>query len=97
MQERAFCHAPSDSQGWLVIGQCITSAVRGDGGIYRSLNDLERWLTSRPPAQRRIVSSHVLASVPDGLWDEKTMVTSGFWTNTGDSSVRCRAARVDFP
>lgn len=44
--ERAFGHELDEDGNWTVGDQSLTSAVRGDGGVYSSLDDLERWLTS---------------------------------------------------
>lgn len=42
--ERAFGHVPDGNGHWTLGDQSVTSAVRGDGGVYSSLDDLERWL-----------------------------------------------------
>lgn len=42
--ERAFGHTLTDSGQWQVDDQSVTSAVRGDGGIYSSLDDMEQWI-----------------------------------------------------
>ena len=42
---RAFGHSKVDGR-WTRSDQSVTSAVRGDGGIYSSLNDLTRWLAA---------------------------------------------------
>ena len=39
---RAYGHAKND-HGWIETDQSPTSAVLGDGGIYSSLDDLEKW------------------------------------------------------
>jgi CubicO group peptidase (beta-lactamase class C family) len=39
---RAYGHAKKDN-GWFETDQSSTSAVLGDGGIYSSLEDLEKW------------------------------------------------------
>ena len=44
--ERAFGHELNDDSRWTVGDQSVTSAVRGDGGVYSSLDDLERWLAA---------------------------------------------------
>ena len=45
IQERAFGHTRKDGQ-WVRNDQSVTSAVRGDGGIYSSIDDLARWVAS---------------------------------------------------
>ncbi|MBX3426860.1 MAG: beta-lactamase family protein [Pirellulales bacterium] len=44
--ERAYGHEPGEADGWLLADQSVTSAVRGDGGVYSSLDDLARWLVA---------------------------------------------------
>lgn len=44
--ERAFGHLPADGDPWQLADQSVTSAVRGDGGVYSSLNDLEQWIAA---------------------------------------------------
>ncbi|QEG33945.1 serine hydrolase domain-containing protein [Bythopirellula goksoeyrii] len=43
--ERAFGHELDSEKNWIVGDQSLTSAVRGDGGVYSSLDDLELWIT----------------------------------------------------
>jgi CubicO group peptidase (beta-lactamase class C family) len=40
---RAFGHAKKDG-AWVKSDQSLTSAVRGDGGVYTSLEDYQKWL-----------------------------------------------------
>ena len=40
---RAFGHEPKNGT-WVRSDQSLTSAVRGDGGVYTSLRDYEKWL-----------------------------------------------------
>ncbi len=40
--ERAFGHSKKDGR-WVIEDQSLTSATRGDGGLYSSLEDLSRW------------------------------------------------------
>jgi CubicO group peptidase (beta-lactamase class C family) len=42
---RAFGHTKQNDQ-WTRDDQSLTSAVRGDGGIYSSLNDLAKWINA---------------------------------------------------
>ncbi len=42
---RAFGHSKKDGQ-WIRDDQSVTSAVRGDGGIYCSIDDLTKWLNA---------------------------------------------------
>ncbi|MCA9231048.1 MAG: beta-lactamase family protein [Planctomycetales bacterium] len=44
--ERALGHEINENQKWVLGDQSLTSAVRGDGGVYSSLDDLERWLAT---------------------------------------------------
>jgi CubicO group peptidase (beta-lactamase class C family) len=44
--DRAYGHELDDDGNWTRADQSITSAVRGDGGVYSSLNDLQRWLAA---------------------------------------------------
>src|SRR5262245_43855562 len=41
--ERAFGHERKEGK-WIRADQSVTSAVRGDGGVYSSLNDYQEWL-----------------------------------------------------
>lgn len=45
VENRAYGHNRTDS-GWVEKDQSITSAVLGDGGIYSSIEDLNKWLTA---------------------------------------------------
>ena len=45
--ERAFGHELHAERDWVLADQSVTSAIRGDGGIYSSLDDLERWLAAQ--------------------------------------------------
>lgn len=42
---RAFGHTRGENGDWQLDDQSLTSAIRGDGGVYSSLDDLEHWLT----------------------------------------------------
>ena len=53
VSHRAYGHAKNDEH-WTETDQSSTSAVLGDGGIYSSLNDLEKW--------DRAVRDHTLLS-----------------------------------
>lgn len=44
--ERAFGHVLDDQNHWQPGDQSVTSAVRGDGSIYSSLDDLEKWIAA---------------------------------------------------
>ncbi|MCA9233999.1 MAG: beta-lactamase family protein [Planctomycetales bacterium] len=44
--ERAYGHEPAGDDKWTLADQSLTSAVRGDGGVYSSLDDLQRWLAA---------------------------------------------------
>jgi CubicO group peptidase (beta-lactamase class C family) len=43
--DRAFGHKKQDGQ-WTRDDQSLTSAVRGDGGIYSSIDDLAKWIAA---------------------------------------------------
>jgi len=43
--ERAYGHELDIDENWTVADQSLTSAVRGDGGVYSSLNDIEHWVS----------------------------------------------------
>jgi CubicO group peptidase (beta-lactamase class C family) len=43
--QRAFGYSAGDDGTWTRTDQSPTSAVLGDGGVYSSLRDLNRWLT----------------------------------------------------
>lgn len=42
---RAFGHERKDNK-WIRADQSLTSAVRGDGGVYSSLEDFQKWLAA---------------------------------------------------
>lgn len=44
VDERAYGHEPGGRGAWRLADQSVTSAVRGDGGVYSSLDDLTKWL-----------------------------------------------------
>jgi CubicO group peptidase (beta-lactamase class C family) len=50
---RAYGHASRDGQ-WVRADQSLTSAVRGDGGVYTSLRDFRKWLHAID--ERRLLS-----------------------------------------
>jgi len=56
VKNRAYGHTPT-ATGWQETDQSSTSAVLGDGGVYSSLDDLERW--------DRALSAHTLLSEKD--------------------------------
>jgi CubicO group peptidase (beta-lactamase class C family) len=45
VSHRAFGHERKDGQ-WIRADQSLTSAVRGDGGVYSSLDDYQKWLSA---------------------------------------------------
>jgi CubicO group peptidase (beta-lactamase class C family) len=53
VQHRAFGHEGKDNQ-WIREDQSVTSATRGDGVVYTSLEDYEKWLRSL--AARKLLS-----------------------------------------
>jgi CubicO group peptidase (beta-lactamase class C family) len=53
---RAYGHTKTDT-GWRETDQSSTSAVLGDGGIYTSLEDLEKW--------DRVLPHHILLSAKE--------------------------------
>ncbi|TWU29250.1 serine hydrolase domain-containing protein [Bythopirellula polymerisocia] len=44
--ERAYGHELDAENHWIVGDQSLTSAVRGDGGVYSSLDDLQNWIAT---------------------------------------------------
>lgn len=52
--QRAYGHERRDD-AWLRADQSLTSAVRGDGGVYTSLRDYRKWLASID--EQRLLSS----------------------------------------
>jgi CubicO group peptidase (beta-lactamase class C family) len=63
---RAFGHVLVGDDRWSLADQSVTSAVRGDGGVYASLDDLERWLAGldseellSPSSYQAMWTSHV--------------------------------------
>ncbi len=40
---RAYGHV-REGEGWVLGDQSLTSALRGDGSLYASLNDMEKWI-----------------------------------------------------
>ena len=46
VSERAFGHSLEKGDNWIVADQSITSAARGDGGVYSSLDDLQAWIAA---------------------------------------------------
>jgi CubicO group peptidase (beta-lactamase class C family) len=53
VSHRAFGHERKDDK-WVRADQSVTSATRGDGVVYTSLEDYEKWLRSL--AQRKLLS-----------------------------------------
>lgn len=65
---RAFGHERKDGK-WLRADQSLTSAIRGDGVVYTSLDDYQRWLAGL--AERRLLSdkSHAAMFSPHAKTD----------------------------
>jgi CubicO group peptidase (beta-lactamase class C family) len=53
VKHRAYGHAKKDGK-WVRADQSVTSATRGDGVVYTSLDDYQKWLFAH--AQRKILS-----------------------------------------
>jgi CubicO group peptidase (beta-lactamase class C family) len=51
---RAFGHERLKNGDWVRSDQSLTSAVRGDGGVYTSLHDYQKWL--RGIDERKLLS-----------------------------------------
>jgi CubicO group peptidase (beta-lactamase class C family) len=58
---RAYGHEKS-SGGWMRADQSLTSAIRGDGGVYSSLDDYRKWLAALD-AQSTPLSTKSLAAM----------------------------------
>lgn len=58
---RAFGHEQKEGQ-WIRADQSLTSAVRGDGGVYSSLDDYRKWLSALD-AQRFLLSKASYAAM----------------------------------
>jgi len=59
---RAYGYSPRDDGGWTRTDQSATSAVLGDGGVYSSLDDLNRWLEV-VEGRRALLDSSLVAAV----------------------------------
>ncbi|TWT85320.1 Penicillin-binding protein 4* [Posidoniimonas polymericola] len=57
ISERAYGHERAGGQ-WRLADQSVTSAVRGDGSVYSSLNDLAHWVQALD--SRRVLSPESL-------------------------------------
>jgi CubicO group peptidase (beta-lactamase class C family) len=60
--DRAFGYSRRDDGSWLRTDQSPTSAVLGDGGVYSSLRDLNRWLDV-VEGRRRLLDSSLAAAM----------------------------------
>jgi CubicO group peptidase (beta-lactamase class C family) len=63
---RAYGHR-RDGDGWVRADQSLTSAIRGDGAVYTSLRDYQKWLAGieeqkllNPATYKAMFSPHVL-------------------------------------
>jgi CubicO group peptidase (beta-lactamase class C family) len=65
---RAFGHARKGSQ-WVRSDQSLTSAVRGDGGVYTSLHDYQKWLRGIDKQKLLSKASHAAMFSPQVLTD----------------------------
>jgi len=68
VKHRAFGHEWKDDK-WVRADQSLTSAIRGDGVVYTSLDDYQKWLTAQ--ARRAILSdeSHMAMYSPQAKTD----------------------------
>ncbi len=65
---RAFGHEKKDGQ-WVRSDQSLTSAVRGDGGVYTSLRDYQKWLRSIDEKSLLSKASYEAMFAPQALTD----------------------------
>lgn len=61
VSHRAYGHELKNGQ-WIRADQSLTSAVRGDGGVYSSLDDYSKWLSALD-AQRILLSKSSYAAM----------------------------------
>jgi len=93
---RAYGHSASEN-GWRRTDQSLTSAVLGDGGIYSSIDDLQKW-------DAALYEDRFLeAFVPRTKTDDPSVQYGYGWRITGDSvwhsgeTIGFRNAIVRFP
>lgn len=82
--ERAYGYTPdSGAPTFKATDQSVTSATRGDGGIYSSVEDLSRWIAAlsgdRLLDQRRLAEGFTSATLTDGT---KTGYGFGWYVDT---------------
>lgn len=65
---RAFGHEQKDGK-WVRSDQSLTSAVRGDGGVYTSLRDYQKWLRSMDDQSLLSKKSYKAMFAPQALTD----------------------------
>jgi len=76
VKQRAFGHEQKNGQ-WLRADQSVTSATRGDGVVYTSLDDYQKWLTAH--CERRLLSEQ----------SHKAMFSPQVKTDRGESHYGC--------
>ncbi len=63
VQHRAFGHEWKDDQ-WVRADQSLTSAIRGDGVVYTSLDDYQKWLVAQVEHKLLSEKSHLAMFSP---------------------------------
>ncbi len=70
--DRAYGHDLEDDGTWAVADQSVTSAIRGDGSMYSSLDDLAKWVAAwdagtplKPATHAAMFTRHVKSTRGD--------------------------------
>jgi CubicO group peptidase (beta-lactamase class C family) len=66
---RAYGHARDKNGAWVRADQSLTSAIRGDGAVYTSLNDYQKWLRSIEEQELLSKDSYAAIFSPQVLTD----------------------------
>ena len=91
---RAFGHEQKDGN-WVRSDQSLTSAVRGDGGVYTSLHDYQKWLRGIDEQKLLSKASYEAMFSPQVLTDRHgaTMATAGSSTSIAANRASITTAR----
>jgi len=80
---RAYGYAAID-ESWVPRDQSVTSAVLGDGGIYSSIDDLEKWDAALYDSRLLSAESRSLAFAPATKTDVPSVYYGFGWRISGD-------------
>jgi CubicO group peptidase (beta-lactamase class C family) len=82
--DRAYGYSESDGK-WTRTDQSVTSATRGDGGIYSNIDDLAKWDAALYTDKLLDADSRKLAFTPKDPTDDPDVLYGFGWRLSGDT------------